>query len=350
LCAALAVLWPQKPQVQPVMPAVVRGPVRQVDIQAAPPPLVTAWVHQAPGPGMSRPTQPLEELIRPLIAAQMEKILPRPEAPRLTPASFPALPDRRTWTGGEPAWIRNALDVAPSADPMIVLIIDDLGVDRKRTRRTLALPGPLTLAFLPYGHNLPEVTAEARRRGHELMVHVPMEPESASEDPGPGALLTSLSDVAVLQRLDQALAAFDGYVGFNNHMGSRFTANRRLMGLVTAEARRRGLLFVDSRTTSRAASRLVSFSPDMPVLDRDVFIDHEISPAFVARQLQTLEQLARRKGFAVGIGHPHDVTLAALSAWLPGLEGKGIRLVPVSTVAKAQMQTPRPGVITAGVP
>jgi len=238
-----------------------------------------------------------------------------------------------------PAWIRHAVPAAPPPGAALVaVIIDDMGVDRARTARAAALPGPLTLAFLPYARDVAVQAADARARGHELMVHVPMEPTAEGVDPGPDALLTGLDGEENMRRLRANLGAFDGYVGLNNHMGSRFTAHRRGMEPVLDEAARAGLLFVDSRTTPASVALDVAREKRVPSARRDVFLDHEATPEAVREALRRLEETARRQGAAIAIGHPHDATVEALAEWLPTLAARGIALVPVSHVIRLQAQ------------
>jgi polysaccharide deacetylase 2 family uncharacterized protein YibQ len=118
--------------------------------------------------------------------------------------------------------------------------MDDLGISQRRTRRTIALPAPITLAFIPYGRNLEKLAAAGRRAGHELIVHVNMEPTDRGVDPGPKALLTSLSENEIRERLGWALSRFDGFVGVSNHMGSRFTEWPDGMEVVLRELKRHG--------------------------------------------------------------------------------------------------------------
>ncbi len=95
--------------------------------------------------------------------------------------------------GAQPSWIRNAALVSENGEkPLIAIIVDDLGLNQVRARMAIGLPGPLTLAFLPYASKLPEQAASARKAGHELLVHVPMEPEGKLGDPGPQALMTHM--------------------------------------------------------------------------------------------------------------------------------------------------------------
>jgi polysaccharide deacetylase 2 family uncharacterized protein YibQ len=252
--------------------------------------------------------------------------LPRPPQP---------LPAKPTPPAGMPAWQHYAVP-APAADgrPRIVIVIDDMGVDRKRSDKVVALDGNLTLAWLPYARDLPQQTQQAHARGHELIVHMPMEP-SGKEDPGPGALLTRFGETELRQRLANNLSAFSGFVGINNHMGSRFTADRDDMAIVLSELSARGLMFLDSRTTPDSKAGPLAAHYNVPILARDVFLDHVMTPDAVAKSLAQVEAVARRKGVAIAIGHPHDVTIAALTHWLPTLEAKGFQLVPLTAVLPA---------------
>jgi uncharacterized protein len=245
------------------------------------------------------------------------------------PPRLPALPR------AEPAWMRFAAPAPPIGDrPLVAIVLDDLGLDRARTVASIRLPGPVTMSFMTYAPDLAEQTEAAHRAGHELLVHVPMEAVDRREDPGPHALYTSLSREEILDRLRWGLDRFDGYVGINNHMGSKFTADRSAMSPVIEELRARGLVFLDSRTTARSVGFGLAAADGVPHAARDVFLDDDLAPAAISRQLAEVEEVARRRGSAIAIGHAHDTTLAALRVWLPSLAGKGLVLVPVSAVVR----------------
>jgi hypothetical protein len=105
----------------------------------------------------------------------------------------------------------------------ISVVIDDVGLDHKRSARTLALPANVTLAFLPYAGNIQTQAAQAAAKGHELMVHLPMEPSRMSANPGPDYLGVAHTAEELEKRIARNLDAFSGYKGVNNHMGSAFT-------------------------------------------------------------------------------------------------------------------------------
>lgn len=262
--------------------------------------------------------------------------------PRSEPPPRPAAPVEAA--PAEPAtlaWQRHAVPVqVPAGRPMIALVFDDLGVNRRQTRKTIELPGPLTLSFMTYADDLPRLTAAARAAGHELMLHMPMEPTETRVSPGPQALLSGLDREELSRRITWGLNRFDGYVGINNHMGSRFTRDERGMAAVMAQLKERGVLFLDSLTTPDSVGGAMAARFAVPHVARDVFLDHVQDRDHVRRSLARLEERARAKGYAIGIGHPHEETLEAVRPWLADLEARGFALVPVSAILRRIQGSP----------
>lgn len=217
---------------------------------------------------------------------------------------------------------------------MIAIVIDDLGPNAARARRAIALDAPLTLSFLPYASGLEAQARAGRAAGHELLVHVPMEPVAGNGDPGPNALVTGLARDELKRRLEWALGRFDGFVGINNHMGSLFTRDRQAMSWLLGEVSARGLLFLDSRTTARSQGVLVAAEMGVAHAERHVFLDTYAGAEEVRARLKEVEAVARRQGYAVAIGHPNDVTLKALAEWLPSLEARGLAQAPLSAIVR----------------
>ncbi|MCR9175428.1 MAG: divergent polysaccharide deacetylase family protein [Alphaproteobacteria bacterium] len=239
---------------------------------------------------------------------------------------------------GAVPWIRNAMaPVAANGRPMIAIVLDDLGVDRRRSGRAIDLPAPLTLAFLPYAGDVATQAARAHGRGHELLVHVPMQPHGADADPGPNALDMLLGEAEVRRRIAWNLKQFDGYVGMNNHMGSRFTESAPGASLVAEAVRARGLLLLDSVTSSRSVLGAGGQAAGVPTVERDVFLDNTDSTEEVRKRLAQTEEVARNTGTAIAIGHPRDATLEVLAPWLADVQTRGFVLVPLTQVLRARM-------------
>ncbi|MDX2101399.1 MAG: divergent polysaccharide deacetylase family protein [Alphaproteobacteria bacterium] len=262
-----------------------------------------------------------------------------PQAPTLPvepPGEVPGTPPPRAEPPpvdpSSPAWMRYAQAYQDGdGRPVIAIIVDDVGIDRARVRRTLALPPEVTLAVMTYASDAAFLAREARAEGHEVMAHVPMQPTGAI-DPGPQALTLGLSEAEVLRRLRWGLDRVPGAVGLNNHMGSRFTEDGRAMAPVLAEVRRRRLLFVDSRTSGRSVAARESERAGIPTLQRQVFLDNDPAASAVRAQLTTLIASAKRSGRAIAIGHPYDSTLALLADWVPRAAQDGVSVVPITSV------------------
>ena len=231
------------------------------------------------------------------------------------------------------AWQRYAVPaVVADGRPRIAIVIDDVGVNVPISRRAVELPGPLTISLMTYAANLGQLAEAARGAGHELLLHVPMEPEAGDVDPGPNVLLADAPREELQQRIRWALERVPGVVGINNHMGSRFTANRAAMDTLMAELGRRGLLFLDSMTTGRSVGKAASKAAGVPYLARDVFLDNEPDVAAVRARLRELEAVARKDGSAIAIAHPKAGTVQALQEWLPTMEERGLVLVPLTAL------------------
>ncbi|HEX3971489.1 MAG TPA: divergent polysaccharide deacetylase family protein [Stellaceae bacterium] len=253
-------------------------------------------------------------------------------------AMLPPRPETKTPTG-QPAWLRfaTAAPVDIRDKPRVAIVIDDLGLDRPRTERAIALAPAVTMSFLAYSGDLPRLTEAAHKAGHEMIVHVPMEPVNTKIDMGPNGLSTNQSKEEVLRRLNWDLGRFDGYVGINNHMGSRFTGDAQAMSWVMDELKSRGLMFLDSRTIAGSIGAKTAAADGVPYAERDVFLDDEQTASAVEQQLKEVEAIAKKKGTVIAIGHPHDVTLAALNAWIASLPQKGIVLVPLTEIVKVRL-------------
>jgi len=231
----------------------------------------------------------------------------------------------------EPRWRKYAIPVTiTNGAPLIAIVIDDVGLNGQRVDKLLSLPTPLTLAFLPYANNLQKYSNMSRSRGHEVMLHLPMEPTSRTSNPGPDALLQDLSPTEMLLRTKKNLDSFDGYVGVNNHMGSKFTAFEPGMTIVMDEIAARGLLFLDSRTTAKSKGYDLARARNLPTANRDIFIDNEIKPDAIMAQLKKVEAFALKNGTSIAIGHPYNETIDALREWIPEAQKRGFQFIPIT--------------------
>lgn len=219
----------------------------------------------------------------------------------------------------------------PADQPRVAIIMDDLGRDLPLARQTLALDFQITMAILPNERYAAEVATLAHRRGREVMIHIPMEPQGyPAANPGEGALFVNLPAEEIQRRFATYLDRIPYAVGGNNHMGSRFTTDRKGMQTVLGMMQREGLFFVDSRTTGGSVALDEARKLGIPATGRDIFLDNEEDVELIVRQIRKLAVLAGKHGTAVAICHPYPETLVALRQELPLLQRSGIRIVPAS--------------------
>lgn len=219
-------------------------------------------------------------------------------------------------------------------EPVIAIVIDDMGVSHRRTANISSLDYPLTSSFLTYASNLRPQIAAAERAGHEIIAHLPMEPK-ASMNVSPDVLTVKMNEKQVAEGLNGMLDKFPGIAGVNNHMGSRFTEDAERMDVVMKELEKRGLFFLDSKTTPHSAGEKAAKDNSVRYVSRNVFLDNEDKFDYVMRQLRQTEAIARKNGYAVAIGHPKEQTYNALKVWLPTLKSRNLRLVHLSEIVKA---------------
>lgn len=215
--------------------------------------------------------------------------------------------------------------------PLIVVVIDDMGISKKRTKDINSLKYPITTSFLTYGENLDAQIADSLKANHEVIAHIPMEAQSKVEI-APDMLKVSMSDKEIANSLRKMLAKFPDVKGVNNHMGSKFTENAAKMDVVIGELYNRRLFFLDSRTSGKSVGCDVAKKYPLPCVRRSVFIDNENTYNHVMEKLHLAEKIAKRNGYAIAIGHPKSQTYLALKDWLPTLGDKGIELVHLSDI------------------
>lgn len=211
---------------------------------------------------------------------------------------------------------------APAGKAYMSIIIDDLGQSSERDNRTLALPGPVTMAIMPDTPHASDFARQAHKAGKTVILHMPMDPATGPYAWHPGTPIEELA-----KRLDAALTKVPYAVGINNHMGSRMTAQREPMAWLMGELQRRHLFYVDSRTSAATVAASQAQAISLAQVSRDVFLDNVNTPDAITAQLQQGIALARRQGSAVLIGHPYPATLAVLEREIPRLKHQGIALI-----------------------
>lgn len=223
-----------------------------------------------------------------------------------------------------------------AAGARLAIVIDDMGADIKKLHELLQIDGPMTVSVLPHLRYTAQVANEAHsRKDWEVLLHLPMEPkDTAVNDPGKGALFTTMSAGEIRRIVEDDLKDVPYADGANNHMGSKFTENAGLMKVVLGVMKKKNIFFLDSRTSSSSVGGKVAKELGVREAGRNVFLDNTRDTAYIKGQLAQAAAIARKKGSAVAIGHPYPETIAALRQSVPELKNGGIEFVKLSDIVE----------------
>ncbi|WP_371381128.1 divergent polysaccharide deacetylase family protein [Sporomusa aerivorans] len=216
----------------------------------------------------------------------------------------------------------------------MAIVIDDFGYNREPIAGFAEMGRPITFAVLPYRTYSNEAAAKALSAGHLVMLHLPLEPLSASEGVEPTVITTGMSDEEIRQTVTNAIAAVPGVKGVNNHQGSKATADRRVMKTVLGVIKSQSLFFIDSRTSSQSVAAETARQMGIRTGENELFLDNSPDIGLIKNQLRKAVDLAGRYGSVIVIGHSRPNTVVAVREMIPEIEAAGIRLVYANQLVK----------------
>lgn len=256
-----------------------------------------------------------------------------PEDAALEDSAFGPLPVRAD-DGRRPMDIY-ARPWSGSKGKRIALVIGGLGLSQTGSHRAIeSLPPEITFAFAPTGNSLERWMRAARKKGHELLVQVPMEPFGyPSINPGPRTLRLASSGETNVENLHWALGRLTNYTGVMNYMGARFAADETAMAPILGDLAYRGLLFFNDGTAGHDQLAQRAALKGVPYVEGDLIIDASQSRQDILNRLTALEELAEARGYAVGSGSALELTVATVADWANEAKKRGFEIVGVASLA-----------------
>ena len=215
------------------------------------------------------------------------------------------------------------------------IIIDDIGNNRTRAKRAFSLPGPVAFAVLPNARYATSLSETAHLLSKEVIIHLPMT-NLANQPIGPGGLTDTLNKQDFLAAIEAAIKKVPYAKGINNHTGSYLTQQKRQMTWLMDEIKQRDFFFIDSRTTDKTVAEQIAQQKHVFSSSRDVFLDNDPSYLEIDLAFNRLVKVAKKKGTAIGIGHPHPHTLDYLEKAIPQLNQHGVEIISVSALIAIQ--------------
>ncbi|MBG9443626.1 divergent polysaccharide deacetylase family protein [Cytobacillus firmus] len=222
---------------------------------------------------------------------------------------------------------------AASQKPELAIVIDDLGNNMKGTKEMMELPVTLTAAIMPFMPTTKEDAELANKNGHEVIVHMPMEPKRGKRSwLGPGAITTDLTDEEIRSRVESAIKEVPHAVGMNHHMGSRATENERVMRVVLEVCKEHGLFYLDSKTTGKSVVGKLANEIGVPYVENNIFFDDIYTTAHITKQADRLAEKLVKNERIIAIGHvgiTGTKMVSVLKEYIPVYKEKA-QIVPLS--------------------
>jgi polysaccharide deacetylase 2 family uncharacterized protein YibQ len=232
-----------------------------------------------------------------------------------------------------PDWVKRGR-IETKERPVVALVLDDFGYTKKNLETLKDMATPITIAVLPGAPYSKAVSSYAARNGIEVILHLPLEPESKDVRLEKDTITTGMDRETVEEIMARDLKDVNFVRGVSNHQGSRATRDEKLMTIVLEEVKKKGLFFFDSLTTKRSVCRKVAEKEGVPYLRRDIFIDEEPDEDHIRLQMEKVEKLARGRGYVAAIGHERPETLKVLSEDIPAMKERGVEFVALSVIVE----------------
>ncbi len=218
--------------------------------------------------------------------------------------------------------------------PRVAIVIDDLGYNRNNLSLIYGIKEPLTLAILP---NLPYtegIVQEAREKGCEIILHLPLESSRENAPMEASTIRIGMKKSEVLERLRSAINDVPTLRGVSNHMGSRITADKGVMGIIFSELKKKKLYFLDTLVTDKSVCSQAAKEAGVKFAKRNVYLDNISDAEYIRNQFRLLMKKTKKTGFAIGVGHDRPLTIEVLAEEMPIAEKEGIKFVFVSEMVK----------------
>lgn len=211
----------------------------------------------------------------------------------------------------------------------IAIVIDDLGYNLNNLPIFYDIKLPLNVSVLPNLAYSKEVSMDLHKTGMQVILHLPLEPyEKIRLEQN--TIEGSMDDAEIIEILHKDIDSVYKISGVSNHMGSKGTADPRVMRLILGELKKRDLYFLDSLVSSKSVCSDMAKKVELGFAKRDIFLDNEEKAEYIKQQISKLKAKARINGHAIGIGHDRKVTLEVLREVMPELDKEGYQFVYVS--------------------
>jgi len=236
-------------------------------------------------------------------------------------------------TDGRSAYKSYAKPFTPAAGKtQIALVVGGLGVNNIVTRRAISeLPGEVTLSFAAETPDLQTWINQARARGHEVLIELPM--ESADFNPlEPGAvytLMTTAPDSENIRNLDYLLSRGEGYFGVTNYGGDTLVKAEKSLSPILSHLGAAGLgLLYDGVESANRVDTLGNAS-GLKTVSAQTLLDANIQNRSSVRSMISTLRPSGSVKVPIGMGFSYGSTVDGVKDWIVS-KPANVELAPAS--------------------
>ncbi|MCZ6132472.1 divergent polysaccharide deacetylase family protein [Campylobacter ureolyticus] len=193
--------------------------------------------------------------------------------------------------------------------PKLVIIIDDVA-SYEHINEIKKINLKLTPSLMPASSDFPNTPKIAKNLDF-YMIHLPLEALKYNSN-SIKTLKVNDSFKEISKEIYKIRKDFPNAKFINNHTGSKFTSNKKAVIRLLDALDKYGFIFVDSKTISNSKVEEVLKSKNQKYIFRDVFLDNTQNLKDIENELKKAVQIAKKRGFAIAIGHPKKQTLKVL--------------------------------------
>ena len=219
----------------------------------------------------------------------------------------------------------------------IAIVLDDWGYSKKALDPVIALNTPITYAILPNLAYSKKIAQALNKNGDELILHLPLEPHNADRHPlEKNTILTTMNKQEITNITIADIKSLPNLKGVNNHMGSKATEDKKVMGIIFDIIKENNLYFLDSYTSRQSALSDIASQKNITFFKRDIFIDDANEKEKIKQQMLKAKDIAKQTGTAIAIGHAKTLTIETLGEIIPLIENQGFQFVYLSELNSTQ--------------
>ena len=227
---------------------------------------------------------------------------------------------------------------APETSARLAVVMFGFADDPELLATFESLPAPFAVALAPDGKHSAAMIREARARGREVVLHVPLEPINYPQvNPGPGTILVSMNPAQITGLMRRYLDRAGPVAAVANHMGSLATQDMTVMSAVYRELHRQRVPFLHVSPAAGAVCKPLAASLGVAYAEPDAAIDGEARtarPALLDKRWKEVLAETRARGHAVVMVRATPLTRTWITRALDVRRLAGVSVVPLSALLR----------------